>query len=48
MDLILQNIIDSKIIELREEFIIIDRDVAELYEVEPKRVNESKYRREAK
>jgi len=41
VDLILQNIIDSKIIELREEFIIIDRDVAELYEVETKRVNEA-------
>jgi hypothetical protein len=41
VDLILQNIIDSKIIELREEFIIIDRDVAELYGVETKRVNEA-------
>lgn len=34
-------LIDSKIIELRDEFIIIDRDVAELYGVETKRVNEA-------
>lgn len=33
--------IDDKIIELRELFIIIDRDVAELYGVETKRVNEA-------
>ena len=33
--------IDEKIIELREKFIIVDRDVAELYGVETKRVNEA-------
>ena len=41
MNLISNNIIDSKIIELRDKFIIIDRDVAELYGVETKRVNEA-------
>ena len=41
MNLISNNLIDSKIIELRDEFIIIDRDVAELYGVETKRVNEA-------
>ncbi len=33
--------IDNKIMELRDKFIIIDRDVAELYGVETKRVNEA-------
>jgi len=33
--------IDNKIIELRNSFVIIDRDVAELYGVETKRVNEA-------
>lgn len=41
MNLISNNIIDSKIIEIRDKFIIIDRDVAELYGVETKRVNEA-------
>jgi hypothetical protein len=33
--------IDNKIIDLRNKFVIIDRDVAELYGVETKRVNEA-------
>ena len=41
MNIISNNLIDSKIIELRDEFIIIDRDVAELYGVETKRINEA-------
>ncbi len=41
MEIILNNLIDNKIIELRDKFIIIDRDVAELYGVETKRVNEA-------
>lgn len=36
-----KNTIDNKIIELRDSFIIIDRDVAELYGVETKRINEA-------
>ena len=36
-----RKLIDSKIIELRSKFILIDRDVAELYGVETKRVNEA-------
>ena len=41
MNIISHNTIDSKIIELRDSFVIIDRDVAELYGVETKRVNEA-------
>ena len=41
MNIISHNTIDSKIIELRDSFGIIDRDVAELYGVETKRVNEA-------
>jgi hypothetical protein len=33
--------VDSKIIELRGEQVIVDRDVAELYGVETKRINEA-------
>ena len=39
--IISHNAIDNKIIELRDSFVIIDRDVAELYGVETKRVNEA-------
>jgi len=41
MNIISHTTIDNKIIELRDNFIIIDRDVAELYGVETKRVNEA-------
>jgi len=41
INIISQSSIDNKIIELREKFVIIDRDVAELYGVETKRVNEA-------
>ena len=33
--------IDDKIIEMRDKFVLIDRDVADLYGVETKRVNEA-------
>jgi len=33
--------IDDKIIEMRDNFVLIDRDVADLYGVETKRVNEA-------
>lgn len=41
MNIIFYNTIDNKIIELRDSFVIIDRDIAELYGVETKRVNEA-------
>lgn len=41
MNMISYNSIDNKIIELRDDFVIIDRDVGELYGVETKRVNEA-------
>ena len=41
MNIISHTSIDNKIIELRENFVMIDRDVAELYGVETKRVNEA-------
>jgi hypothetical protein len=41
MKIISHQTIDNKIIELRDSFVIIDRDVAELYGVETKRVNEA-------
>lgn len=41
MNIISHKAIDNKIIELRDNFVIIDRDVAELYGVETKRVNEA-------
>jgi hypothetical protein len=41
MNIISHNSIDNKIIQIRESFVLIDRDVAELYGVETKRVNEA-------
>lgn len=41
INIISHNTIDNKIIELRDNFVIIDRDVAELYGVETKRINEA-------
>ncbi len=41
MNIISHTAIDDKIIEIRECFVIIDRDVAELYGIETKRVNEA-------
>jgi len=41
MNIMFHTTIDNKIIELRDDFVIIDRDVAELYGVETKRVNEA-------
>ncbi|MEA2073125.1 MAG: ORF6N domain-containing protein [Campylobacterota bacterium] len=41
MNIISHNAIDNKIIELRDDFVIIDRDVGELYGVETKRINEA-------
>jgi hypothetical protein len=41
LNIISHTAIDNKIIELRDSFVIIDRDVAELYGVETKRVNEA-------
>ena len=40
-DIINHDIIESKIIELREQKILLDSDVAQLYGVETKRVNEA-------
>jgi len=41
MNIISHQSIDNKIIELRDSLVIIDRDVADLYGVETKRVNEA-------
>jgi len=41
MELIEFNDISDKIITIRDEMVILDRDVAELYGVETKRVNEA-------
>lgn len=40
MNIISHNAIDNKIIELRDDCVIIDRDVGELYGVETKRIND--------
>lgn len=39
-EMIIQNNIESKILSLRGKQVMIDRDLAELYEVETKRLNE--------
>lgn len=41
MSIIAYELVEEKIIELRGEKVIIDSDVAELYEVETKRINEA-------
>ena len=41
MELITYDQVESKIIELRNQKVIIDSDVAELYNVETKRINEA-------
>ena len=39
-EMIIQNNIESKILSLRGKQVLIDRDLAELYGVETKRLNE--------
>lgn len=41
MELMIQNQVKNKIIELRGENVLIDSDIAELYGVETKRINEA-------
>lgn len=41
MDIVTYNVVESKIIEIRNNKVIIDRDIAELYGVETKRINEA-------
>ena len=41
MDIITYEAVENKIIEIRDQKVIIDSDVAELYGVETKRINEA-------